>query len=162
MGIPHRVDEEVEYRGYRIPAGSSIMPAIWWFMHDPNVYPDPDRFDPERFADPARSEPDPAKGGAYGFGRRICPGRLFADHLLFLNFAQMLATFDIARLPEGEGRESDGVDGLHPIPGPLMHMKEFKFQISPRSPEHEDLIRRLADEHRAQPGGDSAIIASMV
>lgn len=120
MGIPHRVDEEVEYRGYRIPEGSTIMPAVWWFMHDPDVYPEPDRFDPDRFADPARGEPDPAKGGVYGFGRRICPGRFFADNLLFLNIAQMLATFDITRLPEGEGRESDGVDGLHPVPGPLM------------------------------------------
>ncbi|KAL8367234.1 hypothetical protein RB599_010288 [Gaeumannomyces hyphopodioides] len=120
MGMPHRVDGEVEYRGYRIPEGSSVMPAVWWFMHDPKAYPDPDRFDPERFTDPARDEPDPTKGGVYGFGRRTCPGRHFADNLLFLNIAQILASFNIARLAEGEGRESDGVDGLHPTPGPII------------------------------------------
>ncbi|KAL8377634.1 hypothetical protein RB595_008363 [Gaeumannomyces hyphopodioides] len=161
MCIPHRVDEEVECRGYRIPEGASVMPAVWWFMHDPSVYRDPDRFDPERFADPARNEPDPTKGGVYGFGRRACPGRHFANNLLFINVAQILASFNIVRLAAVEGRESDGVDGLQPTPGPIMYTTDFKFHISPRSPEHEDLIRRVARENPIRPGGDSAIIASM-
>ncbi|KAL8296088.1 hypothetical protein RB601_003657 [Gaeumannomyces tritici] len=120
MGMPHRADEEIEYRGLRIPDGATIMPAVWWFMHDPAVYPDPARFDPERFADPARDEPDPTKGGVYGYGRRICPGRHFANNLLFLNMAQILAAFNITRLAAGKGRKSDGVDGFHPTPGPIM------------------------------------------
>ncbi|EJT76779.1 hypothetical protein GGTG_06694 [Gaeumannomyces tritici R3-111a-1] len=161
MGIPHRADEEVEYRGYRIPEGASVLPAVWWFMHDPAVYRDPDRFDPARFTDPARNEPDPTKSGVYGFGRRACPGRHFANNLLFVNIAQILASFNIVRLTAGEGRESDGVDGLHPTPGPVMYIKDFKFHISPRSPEHEDLIKRMARENPVQPGGDSSIIASM-
>ncbi|EJT68232.1 hypothetical protein GGTG_14190 [Gaeumannomyces tritici R3-111a-1] len=161
MGMPHRADEEIEYRGLRIPDGATIMPAVWWFMHDPTVYPDPARFDPERFADPARDEPDPTKGGVYGYGRRICPGRHFANNLLFLNMAQILAAFNITRLAAGKGRKSDGVDGFHPTPGPIMYTNNFKFHIFPRSPEYEELIKRVAREHPVQPGGDSAIIETI-
>jgi hypothetical protein len=47
--IPHGTLEEGEFRGYRIPKGSVILPSIAWFAADPNVYRDPDEFRPGRF-----------------------------------------------------------------------------------------------------------------
>jgi cytochrome P450 len=50
-------------------------------LHDENVYPDPQKFIPERFLtkdgkiDPSVKDPVNA---AFGFGRRVCPGRHFA------------------------------------------------------------------------------------
>lgn len=57
------------------------------FLQDPNVYPNPEVFDPERFIarEGKPAQPDPYDF-CFGFGRRICPGALtirskLSDHL---------------------------------------------------------------------------------
>jgi cytochrome P450 len=76
-GVPHKVTEDDEYNGFFIPKNTSIILNQWSMLHDPNVYPDPDRFIPERFlpgsfsAERILGEPpiDPREI-AFGFGRR--------------------------------------------------------------------------------------------
>ena len=36
--------------GRKIPAGSAVMAPTWYIHHDPEVWPDPWKFDPERFS----------------------------------------------------------------------------------------------------------------
>ncbi|MBE3044778.1 cytochrome P450 [Candidatus Bathyarchaeota archaeon] len=74
------------YEGMLIPKGAYIIPNVWWFLHDPEAYPRPEVFDPERFMAP-RNEPDPSV--SFGFGRRVCPGRYLADSNLFINIARV-------------------------------------------------------------------------
>ncbi|KAI9167940.1 Multifunctional cytochrome P450 monooxygenase af510 [Paramyrothecium foliicola] len=57
IGTVHATSNEIIYKGYRIPKGSYLLPQIWWYLHNPSVYADPERFDPERFLSP-RNEPD--------------------------------------------------------------------------------------------------------
>ena len=33
-----------------IPEGSAVMIPTWYIHHDPNTWPDPWKFDPERFS----------------------------------------------------------------------------------------------------------------
>lgn len=40
----------------------------------------------------------------FGFGRRICPGRYFVLHMLWLFTARVLATFKIEKPVDGKGR----------------------------------------------------------
>ncbi|KAL7278727.1 hypothetical protein ACG7TL_007730 [Trametes sanguinea] len=106
LGSPHRCMEEDEYRGWRIPKGALILQNVWAILHDAEVYPEPEIFRPERFLHDGqlRSDvPDPAKV-AFGFGRRICPGRHFADDLLFINIASVLHTFDILPALDSSGK----------------------------------------------------------
>lgn len=42
--------------GYRIPAGTFVMTAPVFTHHSPEVWPDPERFDPERFAEDRRED----------------------------------------------------------------------------------------------------------
>jgi cytochrome P450 len=46
---------------------------------------------------------DPASV-AFGFGRRVCPGRYFAQNSLFIIISSVLAAFNIAPPLDGEGR----------------------------------------------------------
>ncbi|KID74987.1 Cytochrome P450 monooxygenase CLM2 [Metarhizium brunneum] len=139
LGLAHATSEEAVCGGYRIPKGAIIMPAVWWFLHDPDVYPRPGDFDPERFLEP-RNERDP-RLDAFGYGRRLCPGRYVADTILYLTFAQTLAAFDIGKAVDGQGKEID-VE-LELGCGVACFPKEFPYAIAPRSPAHADMIRRM-------------------
>ena len=76
-GLPHAVAEDDFYEGYFIPKGSVVIPNIWYFAHDPEVYHDPMDFDPSRFLGPS-PEADP-HSIVFGFGRRACPGKELAS-----------------------------------------------------------------------------------
>ncbi|KAI0754718.1 CyP450 monooxygenase [Daedaleopsis nitida] len=98
IGVPHLTIEDIEYDGYHIPARTVLVPNTWACLNDPVLYPDPERFYPERFIDDGRINPevvDPAQF-MFGYGRRICPGRYFAETSLFINLAMVLHVFNIA------------------------------------------------------------------
>ena len=77
-------------------------------LHDENVYEHPDRFEPARFLSDGTKPPapDPARA-VFGFGRRICPGRFFADDSLYLTIACVLHTFEISHPTDSVGRKLD-------------------------------------------------------
>ncbi|KAI6785041.1 uncharacterized protein J7T54_008135 [Emericellopsis cladophorae] len=143
MGFPHSTDDDIEYRGYHIPKGSYLIPAVWWFLHDPEVYSSPEVFDPERFLKP-RDEPDPGSD-AFGYGRRVCPGRHFADASIYLNIVQALATFNMEHAVDAAGNKIPVQ--AHDTHGILNHPSKFRFKVSPRSAQHEELIRKVGVEH---------------
>ena len=62
------------------------------------MYPDPDSFKPERFinADGTLRD-DPVLTSAFGFGRRVCPGRHFVDASFFIVVASLLSVFNIEK-----------------------------------------------------------------
>jgi cytochrome P450 len=139
MGFPHTTTEDVEYNGLHIPQGATLLPNVWWFLHDPEVYADPDAFEPGRFLAP-RNEPDP-RPDVFGYGRRICPGRFFADSSLYLNIVQSLAAFSLSEAVGEDGREIE--IGVRPKPGLLTYPTEFRFQVTPRSEKHVELIKQI-------------------
>ena len=79
-GIGRRAVEECEFGGYRVPAGSNIFILQWRTQRDARFFPDPERFDPERWRD------DPVRSGKiprfayfpFGGGPRVCVGASFA------------------------------------------------------------------------------------
>lgn len=77
------------------------------FTHDPTTYPNPEKFDPERFLG---SNPAPDTHNlTFGFGRRICPGKELADSSIFIAIAMSLASFNISKARDDSGKEIDPI-----------------------------------------------------
>lgn len=143
MGLPHVTTADDVCEGYLIPKGAMILPNIWWFTHDPAVYPQPEVFDPSRFLGPDPC-PDP-RNHVFGYGRRICPGKQLADLSVWLTIARSLAVFDIKKGVDDTGKEIE--PELSFSPGIISHPSPFKATITPRSSIHEDLIRQIEKQH---------------
>jgi len=74
--------------------------------HDESRYPDPHAFIPERFfSDDGSLKPNDMEHIMYGFGRRICVGRHFADTSVWSLIAKVLAVFKILRPLDENGVE---------------------------------------------------------
>ncbi|KAI1825149.1 cytochrome P450 oxidoreductase OrdA-like protein [Xylaria intraflava] len=145
LGIPHATSADDVVNGYYIPKGSVVTTNIWWYTHDPDVYPNPSVFDPSRFLG-ANPCPDP-RDHVFGYGRRICPGRYFADAFIWLIIAQSLAVFDISK-PFGEIEEPQTEEPAVYITGGInAHLAPFKATVKPRSSQHEALIREVEALH---------------
>ncbi|KAJ5372095.1 hypothetical protein N7517_004101 [Penicillium concentricum] len=155
MGIPHKTDEDDIINGYLIPKNAIILPNIWAFNNDPTIYPNPRDFRPERFlSDPVPLEPGDV---SFGFGRRICPGRLIAETSIFLTIAHTLAVFDIKK-PVENGKEIE--PNVYCTPGLLTHFDPFDAVLTPRSQKHAQLIVDFEKEHPFETG-DSEVLADV-
>jgi len=144
MSVPHKSANDDEYNGLFIPGGSMIMPNIWNMMNDGRVYPNPSEFNPERFrqnGDDAILDPFDV---IFGFGRRICPGRHFADSALWLTITNILAVFDI--LPPIDPKTGEEVlPKIEFTFGVTIHPKPFDCRVVPRSANHLALLRGSGD-----------------
>lgn len=137
LGVPHTLREDDIYNGFFIPKGAIIFPNVWMMSRDPEVYTNPETFNPERFmgSDP---EIDP-RTFVFGFGRRICPGRFFAENNLFLVCATLLATLNITRAHDSDG--NDIVPLTIEYEGHITrHPKLFPCKIQARSAQAEALV----------------------
>ncbi|KAF8810286.1 cytochrome P450 [Phlegmacium glaucopus] len=134
-GLPHCVTEDNIHDGYLIPKGAVIFANIWSMLHDPKVYSNPASFNPERFLGP-NMEQDP-RDICFGFGRRICPGRVLADSSVFIACAMVLSVFDITKYSK-DGIVIEPVVGQ--MAGTISHPEPFKCSILPRSQKALDLI----------------------
>jgi cytochrome P450 family 9 len=55
--------------------GDTIFIPIYGLHHDPDHFPDPERFDPERFSDENKSSINPLAYLPFGSGARSCIGK---------------------------------------------------------------------------------------
>ncbi|TBU23430.1 cytochrome P450 [Dichomitus squalens] len=140
LGIPHRSLEDDEFRGYFIPKGSAVIANLYAFSRDERVYPNPESFNPERFLKNGKinTEVRDPNTFVFGYGRRICPGRHFAEASLFIMIASVLHTLTIDQAVDQHG-ESIAPEAKMTY-GVLSYPVPFPCSIKPRSADHAALI----------------------
>ncbi|CAE6421570.1 unnamed protein product [Rhizoctonia solani] len=139
LSIPRRVNHDDEYRGYRIPANSTVYNNVYAITRDESIFPDPEKFIPERFDENRVGHtPLSPRDIIFGVGRRICPGQFVADASIYLVMASLLATMDIAKARGENGHEIEP----EVVRGPALvcQLRPFKCSIKPRSEHAIELI----------------------
>ncbi|KAK7447720.1 hypothetical protein VKT23_013976 [Stygiomarasmius scandens] len=140
LSLPHRAVNDDIYNGFFIPGGSTVVGNIWYILHDPEMYPEPLSFKPERFLkQEGKDLPlDPASI-AFGFGRRICPGRYFGLNSAWLAIASLIATYNLKKGVDQNGKEIEPV--VDYVGNSVCHPAPYKCTFVPRSPEALKLIK---------------------
>ena len=149
-GLPHATTEDDVYMGYFIPKGATIIGNTWAIHNDPDLYPEPQLFKPERFIDSEgrlQGNKFTERGHfGFGFGRRICPGMYLGERSLFIVFSRMLWGFNIRTAQDASG------NAIHVSPnaystGFSSHPKVFQCAIEPRDDGVAKVIRSAAEAH---------------
>lgn len=97
--IPRMAATDTNVQGTPVPSGSYVVVSPWVTHRRPDLWADPERFDPERFA-PGVATSRPA--GAYfpfGEGPRNCVGRHLGLSSLVLCAATLLEQLELAPQP---------------------------------------------------------------
>lgn len=106
-GIPHHLTKDDTYNGYHLPAGSTVHAFEWSISRDPEVFTDPDAFNPLRWLDPSyptfreplNKYPTITNYSQFGYGRRTCQGMGVVDADLFVGLGSVAWLFSIQAEP---------------------------------------------------------------
>ncbi|KJA20625.1 hypothetical protein HYPSUDRAFT_1090837 [Hypholoma sublateritium FD-334 SS-4] len=149
IGIPHRAEKDDIYKGYYIPEGTVVISNIWAMVRDEKTYPEAKIFKPERFIGANGELTNDDRVLTSGFGRRVCVGKHVASASLWIAFVSILATFNITKAKDADGRDIEVNDEYYDT-GIMVHKKPFKCSILPRSRVSQTLIQQAMDVDRLQ------------
>lgn len=76
--LMRKVMSDFEYGGYRIDAGKIVAASPAVSNRMPETFPEPDRYDPDRYADARAEDRQPFAWIPFGAGRHRCIGAAFA------------------------------------------------------------------------------------
>jgi cytochrome P450 len=118
-----RVLEDYQINEYVVPSGAIVLMSPWVMHHDPRFFPDPYKFDPERWTPEAREARPKFSYFPFGGGPRVCIGEQFAwmeGALLIAAIAQRWRM----RLAPGQRVEPKAMITLRPRYGMRMVLSE--------------------------------------
>uniref|UniRef100_A0A0W0F7D6 Putative cytochrome P450 n=1 Tax=Moniliophthora roreri TaxID=221103 RepID=A0A0W0F7D6_MONRR len=134
-GFPHKATKDIIWGDYCIPKGSTVIGNVWSVGRDPAYFPDPERFNPQRWLTADGKVRDDVKSYPFGFGRRVCPGQYMATASTFINTALTLWAFNTSQDPKHP------IDTLAFTESANAHPMPFKVVFEPRLPGGWDGVK---------------------
>ncbi|XP_077296726.1 cytochrome P450 9e2-like [Arctopsyche grandis] len=89
---------------FEVPLGMTVIIPIYSLHMDPEHFPEPEKFDPERFNDENKSKIKKFTYLPFGEGPRICIGARFAFNQTKICIANLIKNFEIRLDPKMEGK----------------------------------------------------------
>ncbi|XP_072045012.1 cytochrome P450 2J4-like [Amphiura filiformis] len=120
LGVPHSCGKDTTLGPYTIPKGSIVVPNIWAVHHDPDSWPNPDEFKPERFLDKDGAFHDSGKVIPFAIGRRVCLGEQLAKMELYIFFTHLLHQFTFKKPDDSPSLSLKGHNGIANPPKPYL------------------------------------------
>jgi cytochrome P450 len=97
---PRKSVSAFEFGGHRIPVDTHIIHCSWASHRLPDVFPDPDVFDPERFTPERRAQLAPGAYIPFGGGQRVCIGKRFGQLMVKAVTTTLLQRYRFELVPD--------------------------------------------------------------
>ena len=94
--------QDYKYENIKIPKGHLWGVSVWAIHHDPEIYPDPYKFDPERFSEDNKKKRENEAFIPFGTGPRNCIGMRFALLEIKLLLASILSKYKFVKCEQTE------------------------------------------------------------
>ncbi|CAL9280552.1 Pentalenene oxygenase [Streptomyces sp. SudanB25_2051] len=121
--LMRRAIAPVELGGHHIPEGAEVAFSLYAMHRDPALYPDPDRFDPDRWLPERRASIDRQSYIPFGAGNRKCIGDAFVWTEATIALATILAQWSLRPVPGHTPRE---------VPSAVAHPDRVPMVVTPR------------------------------
>ncbi|KAM4709773.1 cytochrome P450 2G1-like [Discoglossus pictus] len=127
MGVPRKVTQDVEFRGYTIPKGTNVFPMLCSVLKDPTCFSQPEEFNPNNFLDENGEFKKNDAFMPFSTGKRNCLGEALVRMQVFLFLVTILQNFNLkSPVPPEELDIKPNVSGLGNLPKP------YKLAFIPR------------------------------
>ncbi|KNZ82117.1 O-methylsterigmatocystin oxidoreductase [Termitomyces sp. J132] len=152
-GFAHKATKPIPYKNYIIPRGATVIGNVWSVGRDPKYFPDPEKFDPQRWIRHNGDEEedgtlrDDLKGYTFGFGRRVCPGQWIATASVMLNTALIQWAFTVRADPKRP------IDELAFTESANAHPEKFSVVFEPRVEGGREGIKRMLSGYGGEGEG---------
>lgn len=120
--IMHSVAEDCNFRGFCIPKGCFVIPNLYSVHHDPNIWVEPNQFQPSRFLNDEGEYQSSKFVIPYSIGKRACIGEGLARIEIFIFLTTILRSFDVDLDDEAKSQQEKIFHGMDlDIHGPKDH-----------------------------------------
>lgn len=141
FGLAHKSTKDIIWNNYLIPKGSTVIGSVWSIGRDPQYFPDPDRFNPQRWINEDGKIREDLRTFVFGFGRRVCPGQHIATASVLLNTALLQWAFKIKQ------DASNPINVMAFTNSALIRPLPFRVVFEPRAAETSDGICELLENY---------------
>ncbi len=124
--LPRTVSNSFELGGYRLRAGENVLMAVAVPHYLPRYFPDPERFDIDRYAPPRNEHHQVGVFAPFGLGSHTCLGAGFAEVGIAVTMATLVHEAELTLDPPDYDLTIDPIPIAHPT-------KAFKFRMKPRN-----------------------------
>ena len=123
-----------------IPSGSMVIVFVYGAHHAPRHWPNPEKFDPERFTKEETKQRTPFTFLPFGGGPRVCIGQHYAMLQILMILSELTRRYDFELVP-GQTIEARPMVILRPKYGIRM---TFTSSNRPLYPPNQELLRMPA------------------
>ncbi|KAI7867264.1 cytochrome P450 [Spinellus fusiger] len=138
-GVPHMAEKDFVLNNYFIKKGTVLISDMYSMHRNPDVYPDPEKFIPERFINikstfhaSANGNPTERDQYNFGWGRHICPGIYLAEAEMFLTYTTLFARCTIEPSLDSNGNPVYGDIDSYVDGGLTVMTKTYKIRLVER------------------------------
>jgi unspecific monooxygenase len=95
LSVSRLLNDSIEFMGYRLEPGTALSTSYYLLHKRPDLYPEPEKFRPERFLEREYGSHELAP---FGIGHRRCLGYALAEMEIKLSLAVFMSRYQLRRM----------------------------------------------------------------